>query len=111
MSKAALRRIGLAAAMSAGAGGGATTLVPGLQHWPPGSVMVTVGVIAGLSALLRTLARAALSAVAATLVVLLIDAATGGNLQHMINLADLVPGGVSQLWSSATAVLRPWAPF
>ena len=84
------RRAALAAALSVGIGGAATTAVPGLDQWPPSSVMAVVAAITILSSLLRKVLHVAFVAVALTAALVIVDAATGGHIQSSLNLGQLL---------------------
>lgn len=85
-----LRRMAMAAALTTGVGGAATTAVPGLSHWPTPSVAVVVAVITLLGGIVRKLMHAAFVAIAGTAALLMADAVTGGHVQHALNLGALL---------------------
>lgn len=93
LSSYALRRMALAALVSTGVGGTATSTIPGLEHWPPGTVAVVVAAVVALGAVMRKVLHAALIALAVTVALIVVDAATGGHIQQALNLGALLPGG------------------
>lgn len=93
LSSYALRRMALAALVSTGVGGATTSTIPGLEHWPPGTVAVVVAAVVALGAVMRKVLHAALIALAVTVALIVVDAATGGHIQQALNLGALLPGG------------------
>lgn len=90
---AAFRRMALAGALTTGVGGTATTLVPGMNHWPTASVAVVVAVITAVSGIVRKLLHVALIAIIVTGALLVVDTVTGGNIQRDLNLTTLLSLG------------------
>lgn len=88
-----MRRVAMAAVLTAGVGGTATSAVPGLEHWPAASVSVVVAVVGLVGGLVRKLLHAALIAVIVTVVVIAGDVATGGHIQQVLNLEALLHQG------------------
>ncbi|MFA5709922.1 hypothetical protein [Mycolicibacterium sp.] len=76
--------------MTTGVGGAATTAVPGLDHWPPSTVLVIVAAVTVLGGIVRKLLSAALVAVVVTVVLIAGDAVTGGHIQQGLNLGGLL---------------------
>ncbi|WP_236747260.1 hypothetical protein [Mycobacteroides abscessus] len=87
------RRASLAAVLTAAVGGTATSAVPGLEHWPAGSVALIVAGVGLLGGLLRKVLHAAVIAVTVTVIAVIGDAATGGHIQNALNLEELVHKG------------------
>lgn len=86
LSKARMKRLALAAALSTGAGGTATTVMPGLVHWPPSAVAAAVLVVVATAGALRRIVATAAVAVAATLLLVAVDAAVGGKLHTLLDV-------------------------
>lgn len=91
-----IRRMALAAALSAGVGGAATTAVPGLSHWPTTSVIAVVAAITILGGLLRKVVHVVVVVGLLTAALVLGDAATGGHIQETLNLGPMLRSVVGQ---------------
>lgn len=95
LSSYALRRMALAALVSTGVGGTATSTIPGLEHWPPGTVAVVVAAVVALGAIMRKVLHAVLIALGVTIALIALDAVTGGHIQQALNLGALLRGGAA----------------
>lgn len=93
VTNSVLRRMALASALTTGVGGTATTVVPGLEHWPPAAVFIVVAAIGAIGGLVRKLLHAAVIAVAVTATLILLDALTGGHIRSAINPETLLAMG------------------
>ncbi|SIH34567.1 Uncharacterised protein [Mycobacteroides abscessus subsp. abscessus] len=96
MTNSALRRMALASVLSTGVGGGATTAIPGLSHWPAASVLVVVATFTLLGGIVKKLMHAALIAASLTLVLIVVDAATGGHIRNAVNPETLIAAVVGK---------------
>lgn len=86
LSKARMKRLALAGALSTGAGGTATSVMPGLAHWPPSAVAAAVLVVVATAGALRRAVTTAAVAVVATLALVAVDAAVGGRLHTLLDI-------------------------
>lgn len=92
LPKSTLRKVTAAAVMSVGAGGTATTAVPGLSHWPPSAVAAAVTLVVAAAGVLRRLLTVVVVSASATLVLVTADAITDGKLREALNFGALLSG-------------------
>lgn len=90
--KSTLRKLTTAAVMSVGAGGAATTAVPGLSHWSPSAVAAAVTLVVAAAGVLRRLLTVVVVSASATLVLVAADAITDGRLREVLNFGSLLSG-------------------
>lgn len=82
-------RLAAAAGAATVVGGGTTSVIPGLAHWPTSSVFVVVLGITLLASVVRKLIHAALTAATLTAALVFSDAAVGGNIHNALNFTGI----------------------
>lgn len=92
LTAAVMKRMLLAGALTTGVGGAATTVVPGMEHWSPASVVMIVAAVTALGGVLRKVLTLVFTTVTVTAGALIVDMATGGKVQNALNLGHLLSG-------------------